>query len=139
MCGDARLLASGDFKLGLGEVAAGVAFPAAATAVVRAELAPSEALAMILGARVLAPAETLTAGIVDRIEDGDLLLDAAIAEADRLAGLPRDTYVRTKRQLRGETLARMERIVSHDDDPALQEWLSVHSADAARQLLGKRD
>ncbi|HEX5065223.1 MAG TPA: enoyl-CoA hydratase/isomerase family protein [Myxococcota bacterium] len=117
---DARIAAAGAFRLGLTEAAAGVPFPAGPLAVVRAELAPETLRRLALSSAALAPDAPALAGVVDRVVSAESLLGDAVAHARELAAQP--AFAAVKRQLRGDTVARMQRIVERDDEPLLAGW-----------------
>lgn len=118
---DLRIAAGGAFRLGLTEGAAGIPFPACAMAVVRAELAPESARRLVLTSATADPASPLLAGVVDRVVAAEALREAALAEARGL--LAQKGFAAVKRQLRADTLARMQRIVENDEEPLLAGWV----------------
>lgn len=116
---DTRFVADGDLRLGLTEVTAGVSYPAAPLEVVKAELDPTTRRRLVLTGELIDGHQALGAGLVDqRVAEADLIA-LAVAQARSLAGAP--GYATVKRQLRGETLARMEAIVN---DPAVSSGLT---------------
>jgi enoyl-CoA hydratase len=117
---DARIAAAGAFRLGLTEAAAGVPFPAGPLALVRAELAPESLRRLALSSAALPPDAPQLAGVVDRVVAADRLLDDAVANARELAAQP--AFAAVKRQLRGDTIARMKQIVERDEEPLLERW-----------------
>jgi enoyl-CoA hydratase len=118
---DLRLAAEGDFRLGLTEGKAGIPFPAGPLAVARAELSPESLRQLALTSATEAPASPRLAGIVDRVVPADALLASAFDEARALAAQP--AFAAVKRQLRGDTIARLRRIVERDEEPLLAGWL----------------
>jgi enoyl-CoA hydratase len=120
LAADLRLVAAGDFRLGLTEAAAGVAFPAGPLAVVQAELAPEHARWLALGSQPASPQALLERGIVDRVVDPAVLLAEAVGEARRLAGMP--AYAQVKTQLRARACERLRQIAEDDEEPLHQGW-----------------
>ena len=118
---DLRLAADGDFRLGLTEGKAGIPFPAGPLAVARAELSPESLRQLALTSATAAPASPRLAGIVDRVVPAETLLASALEEARALAAQP--AFAAVKRQLRGDTIARLRRIVDRDEEPLLAGWL----------------
>jgi enoyl-CoA hydratase len=118
---DFRLVADGPHRLGLTEVAAGIPYPAAPLAVVRAELDRHTARDLVLSGRIFGPADPVAARVFDAVLPAERLVDAAVERARDAAGLP--AYAVVKRQLKGEALTRLERIVEDDDDPLLAGWI----------------
>lgn len=137
LCGDHRVGAHHG-KLGVTELRAGLPYPAVAMLVVKSELTAAVARRLVLGAGLLDPEEGLELGLVDELQGDDHLLDRALEVATELAALPRQTYTQVKRQLRGEALARIERILG-DGDPLAGGWVTDEAADASAGVLGTRD
>jgi enoyl-CoA hydratase len=132
LCGDDRLGARGDAKLGLTEVRAGIPYPRMAIAIVRAELTPGAARRLVLGGELVGPDEALTLGLVDELQDEAGLLERALEVAEERARLPRQAYARIKSQLRGDTLALAE---SGAEDPLTGGWLGAETAEASAGIL----
>jgi len=118
---DVRLAASAPAKIGLTEVTAGIPFPAAALAVVQAELAPPAARDLCLTGRIVDAGEGVALGLFDRVEPAAELVSRAVEAARRLAAPA--AYARVKAQLRAATNARLAHIVAAEDDPLLDGWL----------------
>ena len=118
---DVRLAASGPAKIGLTEVTAGIPFPAAALAVVQAELAPPAARDLCLTGRIVDAGEGVALGLFDRVEPAAEIVARAAEAARALAASA--AYARVKAQLRAATNARLARIVATEDDPLLDGWL----------------
>jgi enoyl-CoA hydratase len=78
----------------------------------------------VLTAQLLSPPEALAAGLIDRVTAPDALLDEALAEAERLAGISPDVYALTKRQLQGPARERIEVLRQADDDASTRMWAS---------------
>ena len=134
LCADYRV-GSTTGKLGLTEVRAGIPFPAAAIALVLAELAPPVARVLCLRGELLDPPAALEARLVDELAHPEGVVTRALDVAGELAALPAPAYAKIKRQLRERTIAEVERIVREDDDPLADTWLSGETAAAAAALL----
>ncbi|HZR83686.1 MAG TPA: enoyl-CoA hydratase/isomerase family protein [Candidatus Binatia bacterium] len=135
---DHRVGAAGAFRIGLTESRVAVPYPLAAMAVVRAELAPPVARALVLRGRNVAPEEAVRLGVLDEVVPAADCLERALAVARDLAQIPRDGYARIKRQLREETISRIERCVATGEDPLAASWLTAEAAPAAQAMLAKR-
>lgn len=137
LCGDYRVGAT-EGKLGLTEVAVGVPFPAGAMAVVRSELAPAAARLLMLGGALVDPARALELGALDELAAAEDVVTRAFAVAKQLGDLPAEAFTVVKRQLRGDLIAELERIVAERDDPLLEAWLSADTEQAAARQLQRR-
>jgi enoyl-CoA hydratase len=136
LCADHRVCAEGNCKLGLTELRAGIPYPAAAIAVVRAELTAPAARRLVLGAALVGPEEALELGVVDELRAPDEVLPRALEVATGLAALPRSTYTVVKRQLRAPAIEALDRVLSGGaGDPVLGTWISDDTRAAAASLL----
>ena len=132
---DLRVGTRGPAKLGLTEARAGIPFPAAAMAIVRAELAPAVARTLTLFARNVDAERAVAFGILDELQAAAQVLPRALELAADLATIPRGAYARIKAQLRAETSARLHEIVASGTDPMLASWLDPQAASASRAVL----
>jgi enoyl-CoA hydratase len=104
---DHRLGASGDWKIGLNEVAIGMPLPRWAVELGSYRIAPAEReWRMVLG-QVGSPEEAVTAGFLDRVVPAERLLEEARAVASRLAELRSGAVAGTKIRLRSALVDRM--------------------------------
>jgi enoyl-CoA hydratase/carnithine racemase len=132
LCGDYRVGVTGEARFGLTELKVGAPYPAAALAVVRAELPAPAARRLVLGAGLVGPEAALELGVLDELGDGDPL-SRALEVAGELAEFPPATYELVKAQLRGETIAAARRALQ--TDPLLDDWLADESAEASAAVL----
>jgi enoyl-CoA hydratase len=134
---DYRVGTSAPCQIGLTEARAGIPFPEAAMAVVRAELGPVVARRRALVAVNGSSQEALAGGMLDELQAPERVVPRALEVARDLASIPRLAYGQIKRQLRAETLARIEAGVAAGTDPLLETWLSADTEEAAGSLLRK--
>lgn len=136
LCGDYRV-GCGVGKLGLTELRAGIPYPAAALAIVRAELAPPAVRVLALRAELVEASDPAARelGLLDEVVAPEALLERSVEIAAGLASLPRSAYARVKQQLRGETVAALGAVVDGGSDPISADWVDEESASAARSIL----
>jgi enoyl-CoA hydratase/carnithine racemase len=120
--------------LGLTELRAGVPYPAVPMAIVRAELSPAAARVLALRAHLVDPEEALALGLVDELTASEDVLERALVVAGEMAELPSRAYWETKRELRGEAIAEIARVLEHGD-PLVESWLDTGDASAGTALL----
>jgi len=106
LAADHRVGVAGDWKIGLNEVAIGMALPIWAVELARYRMPPSEFDHIVLG-QTGGPEEARTAGFLDRVVAPDELLAEATAAATRLAELQTGAVVGTKTRARAEVADRM--------------------------------
>ena len=104
-CACDRRLIGPEAQIGASEVRVGVAFPVAALEVMRYACG-DRAEDVLLGGRLYRGDEAIANGLAHRVVADDLV-EAAVAEASDLGGIPVDAYRHTKAQLRAPALARM--------------------------------
>jgi enoyl-CoA hydratase/carnithine racemase len=104
-CACDRRLISPRAQIGASEVRVGVPFPVAALEVMR-HVCGDRAENVLLGGRLYRGDEAIATGLAHRVVADDLV-EAAVAEAADLGGIPADAYRHTKGQLRAPALTRM--------------------------------
>lgn len=98
--GDRRIGVTGEFKLGLNEVANGMPVPILAHELARERLDPRALVESVLHARLYDPEAAVRAGWLDRVVAPDALEATAMEEAETLARLSQPAYGQTKRSMR---------------------------------------
>jgi enoyl-CoA hydratase len=111
---DTRIAAPGSSRIGLNEVAIGLALPMFASELARARLSKRYLSRATIQAEIFDPEGAMAAGFVDRI-DGSCVAKA-VDEARRLGGLPGAAYGKTKRSMRQPTVDRVLGAISADLD-----------------------
>lgn len=105
---DTRIGALGDFKLGFNEVAIGMTTPIFLLELARERLSKRHFIRAVVQSEIYGPEDAVDAGLLDSTTTADALEDTAVAEAARLAKLPRAAYVRTRALARGSALELIE-------------------------------
>lgn len=114
MGADYRVGALGAFRIGLIETQIGMVLPRWAIELSRERLSVRHFQQATVGARMYDPLGALDAGFLDAAVDPDAVADAALAEAQRWAELPRAAYAGQVRMNRGERLARLADAIGED-------------------------
>ncbi len=136
LCTDVRV-ASTDGRYGLTEIKVGVGYPQAAIGVIRAELAPHAARVLALGSQLRNAAECRRLGVFDEIADPEKVLPRSLEIAGDLATYSPETYARTKRDLRAETLNALRTAAAQDPLADGVAWLEDAAyRERARSALG---
>ena len=128
---DVRLMSQG--KIGLAELSVGVPFPPVAMEILRHAIGPAVGH-LVLTAGLLDAAQARSIGLIHRVAEPDVLLDAAIDQAKRMAQVPAEVFAFSKRQLqqpaRDAIAAR-----GGDDEAVLAMWSSDRTRDAIAGYL----
>ncbi len=96
---DYRLGARGDFRIGLNEVGDGLMLPIFAVELARYRLPTASLIPSAQHSVVYNPDDAVQAGFLDEAVDAEVLLDAALARARKLATLPNPAYQISKSNL----------------------------------------
>lgn len=132
---DRRVATDGGGRAGVPELTVGVPYPTLALEVMRTALAPPAFRDLVLTGRTVEMAEAEELGLVDRTVAPDELLDAACAEAERLANLPADALAVTKRQMWEPALATHRRHLGDWDREVLALWSRDETRERIRAYL----
>lgn len=116
MCADYMALATGDYRVGLTELAVGVPFPRVAWEIVRTGIPPRALRKLVNEAGTHPPAEVFAWGV------GDVLVPDAIAAAqswlELVTSRPLDTFRVVKALMRKEAWERIDDYVAEGPDGA---------------------
>jgi enoyl-CoA hydratase len=134
---DWRVAVDREALFGLTEIRAGVPYPAAADAVVQAELVPAAARELVLAGKNHGPERALALGIVDELQPAAAVLERSEAKARELAMAPAEGYGRIKHQPRVRALAEMAQAIAAGD-PLRENWLFAETQAAAARVLRER-
>ena len=111
---DVRIGADGPFKLGLNEVAIGMVLPDWAETIAADRLARPLYHRSVFNARLVDPAESVTAGFLDEVVPPGDVIERALGEAATLSGLDRAAYRGSIERFRSRVLERMAGQISAD-------------------------
>jgi enoyl-CoA hydratase len=136
LCGDYRV-GNGQGKLGLTELRAGLGFPLAAMAVVKAELTPATVRVLALGTELVDQRRGLELELLDELAEPDALMDRALELAAGYAALPQGVYARVKDQVRGDMVRELRAALERGADPTLSGWVADETAAASAGILDR--
>ena len=128
---DYRVMARGEFRIGLNEVQVGLTVPDCIQAALRRLVGPHRAERLLVAGAMLDAEDALAAGLVDELADIDHVVTRALAWLEPLLQLPRRAMLATRSMARSD-LARLF------DDPAslpVEEFLDGWFAAEAQTTL----
>ena len=109
LASDTRVGTQGNFKLGLNEVAIGMSLPVFGLELSSARLSKRHLTAAVIQSQMYSPAEAVDAGFLDHIFNEGEVLEKSIEMAAQLAQLPGAAYASMKRDIRRESIDRIEK------------------------------
>jgi len=110
LCADLVIAAEGDFKIGLPEAKAGLAFPPVPQAIIDHWLDPVWRRRLALTSQLFSPSEAVATGMVDEVVPADDLIEIALARADAMAD--QSAFRDCKRQLRAKANAEIDALLA---------------------------
>jgi 3,2-trans-enoyl-CoA isomerase len=138
---DWRILADGDYRIGLNEVPVGLVLPPVILAGVRRLVGPRTAERLAVTGELVLPQEAVRVGLVDELAPSKMVVDRAREWCERVLALPREAMDITRRDARADLRAIFEK----DLEPELQwvtdRWWSPSTQATLRALaerLGKK-
>lgn len=132
MASDHRVGAKGDWTIGVPELPVGVPFPPIALEIVRFAHPGPSLQQLVLFGQAVSGAEAVAKGLVEELADD--CEAAAVARAEELAAIPRDSFRKTKLALRGPAL---ERAAASDLSAVQKAWSSTAVRDAIRGYVAR--
>jgi len=111
---DLRVGATGEFKIGVNEVAIGMVLPDWAMTICRERLSKRHLQRAVATARITDAATAVDVGFLDIAVESDQVIVRAIEEAATFSALDRVAYAGTMRQFRGDVANTMARQIAAD-------------------------
>lgn len=134
---DVRIMAAGDFRIGLNEVRVGLALPPVIFAAVRRQVGPRLAERLCASGALVTPEEALRMGLVDELAPPAQVIERAVAVAHDLAALPRAAMSETRRLARADLVALFDGIASAEVPALLDAWFSDEAQATMRAVVEK--
>ena len=106
LCADWVVAAAGDYKIGLPEAKAGLAFPTVPQAIIDHWLDPVWRRRVVLTSQLFSPSEAVATGMVDEVVEPGDLIESALARAEAMAA--QAAFRDCKRQLRAKANAEID-------------------------------
>jgi enoyl-CoA hydratase/carnithine racemase len=104
---DWRIMAEGDYSIGLNEVQVGIPLPPVLVAGLRRLIGPRQAEQLAVGGGLLSPQKALGVGLVDEVVAPDRVMNRAVEWCQRLLALPAEAMTATRRQARAGLAERL--------------------------------
>jgi len=105
---DCRIMARGNGRLGVPELAVGVPFPPTALHLLRIALSAADWSRFVLCGALVDSEEAERIGFLHGTEESERLEERCLREAQRLGAIHPTAFSLTKRQLRSDAMARLE-------------------------------
>jgi 3,2-trans-enoyl-CoA isomerase len=134
---DARIMAEGNFRIGLNEVQVGIVVPPFVQATFRGIVGRRCAEQLLVAGRMLQSREALDVGLVDEIVPVDRVVEEALARCAELLSLPRQAMLATRKIAREDIAGRLATLSPVEVQLVVDKWFTEETQ-AALQALVKR-
>src|SRR5208282_3751467 len=97
---DCRVMAAGDFKLGLNEVQVGLPLPPVILAALRRLVGPRQAERLAVSGALISPQQALESGVIDEVAPADQVIERALEWCKSRLALPAEAMAVTRGEAR---------------------------------------
>jgi len=128
---DCRVMAEGDWKIGLNEVRVGLPLPPVIFSALSRQVGLRQAERLAVGGVLVSPPEAVQVGLVDELAAVERGVERAIEWCNGLLALPRHAMALTRRQARADLV----RLFDHDLEAELEELIASWWSDETQSTL----
>lgn len=132
---DCRIVAQGDWKLGLNEVQVGLPLPPVIFAGLKRLIGVRQAERLAVGGLLISPDEAARIGLVDEIVPLDQVVGRAIEWSRSLLALPVDAMAMTRRRARADLFEFFAASLDSELDESIAGWWSPEAQTSLRVLV----
>jgi len=138
---DWRVMADGDFRIGLNEVQVGLPLPPVIMAGARRLVGPRRAEKLAVGGLLVSPQQALACGLVDELASADQVIERALQWCRNLLALPSEAMAITRRLARADLTEYFDQNLKPEIQKVTESWWAPETQSALRALtekLGKK-
>jgi 3,2-trans-enoyl-CoA isomerase len=128
---DWRVMAEGEWKLGLSEVGVGLSLPPVIFSALSRQIGPRKAECLAAGGLLISPAEAARSSLVDEVVPMHKAVPRAIEWCDAMLALPRHAMAMTRKQARSDLV----RLFDRDLETEIREGVANWSGEEAQSVL----
>lgn len=134
---DYRIVAEGDWKLGLNEVQVGLTLPPVIFLVLRRLIGSHQAERLAVSGSLISPPEALRIGLVDEIVPPAQVIDRAVERCQSLIKLPQGSMSATRQQARSDLTKLFEHNFANELEDVLEMWWDDDTQAVLRSLADR--
>lgn len=134
---DWRVMAEGDFVIGLNEVQVGLPMPEVVGALMARTVGPRRAEELAATGRLLSPPAALEVGLVDELAEEPMVVERAAGWIEALLRLPSRAVAETRRTMRRDLLELVRRGRGADAERLAGEWYLPEVQGALRAMVAR--
>lgn len=134
---DHRVMAEGEYRIGLNEVRVGIGVPPAILAALAMRVGSGRAAQLAVAGRMLPAAEALACGLVDELAPAAEVVPRALAWCRELLALPRGPMLRTRELCRAPLVAACGEREEAVRERFVADWFGDETQTALRALVAQ--
>lgn len=135
LCCDYRVMAQGDYIIGLNEIPVGIVVPESIFTLYSFWLGRGAAYRNLLEGRLFKPEEALSAGLLDEIVPLDRIQTAAVRRLKSVMQFEKNAWRTSKLNLRGEIIRGMNQDQETAMDQVLQQWWKPSTREILQTII----
>ncbi|WP_164109889.1 MULTISPECIES: enoyl-CoA hydratase/isomerase family protein [Sphingobacterium] len=135
LCCDYRLMAQGDYIVGLNEVPVGLVVPESIFTLYSFWLGKGAAYRNLLEGKLFKPEEALSVGLVDEVVPFDRIQNAAIRQLKAVMQFEKNAWRTTKLNLRAELIRAMEQDQNAAVEQVLEQWWKPSTREILKTII----
>jgi enoyl-CoA hydratase/carnithine racemase len=137
ICCDYRVMAEGDYKIGLNEVQVGLPVSPILLANLSRLVGPRTAERMAVEGRLLSPHEAYDVGLVDRLAEPDQVIPTALKWCEKLLAAPSRAMLSTRAVARADLVALYADPESPGAEQYIEAWSNEETQATMRALVAR--
>jgi len=138
---DGRVMAEGDYKIGLNEVQVGIPLPPIILAGLQRLVGMRMGEQLAVSGALMSSQDALRVGLVDELAPAEQVVERALAWCKRLLAVPAEAFVLTRRDARADLAAMFDRDLEKEAAYVTSNWWSEETQRTLKALverLGKK-
>ncbi len=133
---DHRVMADGEFIIGLNEVQVGLQLPPVIFLALRRLVGPRHAARLAIGGLLISPAEALNVGMVDDLAPADHVTGRALEWCQAMLKVPRHSMLATRKQARADLVAFFDQ-ADAELEQVMEMWWNPEAQAELRALVAR--
>ena len=134
---DWRVMAEGDFKIGLNEVPVGIPLPGVILAALRRLVGARQAERLSVSGALLSPQRALEVGLIDELTAIDQVIERALGWCEALLALPVEAMTATRRAARADLTAYFGHNLEPEIEQVIASWWTPEAQTSLRSIAAK--
>ena len=135
--GDWRVMAEGDYKIGLNEVQVGIQMPPLIVKALRRLIGAREAEHMAVGGELIPVEKALRIGLIDDVAPPERVVERALAWCERLLTLPQEAMLGTRRDARADLCSLFDADLDTELEEVTEGWWRPETQNTLRVLASR--